>query len=140
MAKSNATTLLSLGYKIDFNFAMLNWSRINQFWGYSPAFNLLDTAVEMDSQKCQFLLLSPSDIRHVLTTIAYRHRSSNAGIDFYVQEPTIEGLARLMLQLQMVQDWEVPLRHRCNTFLEVFGNSKIQVFILNLSTGYNVHE
>ena len=31
-----------------------------------------------------------------------------------------------MLLLQIIHDWELPLRYRCNTFLEIYGNALLQ--------------
>ena len=38
----------------------------------------------------------------------------------------MEVLARHLLLLAAVTDWEVPVRHRANAFLELFGNTLVQ--------------
>ena len=72
------------------------------------------------------LLSQPSDVRHVLQTIAQRRRHSRRPIHFYISERPAECLARELLLLTIAQDWELPIRHRANTFLEVFGNICVQ--------------
>lgn len=74
------------------------------------------------------LLVGPGDIRHVLATIAHRRRyDKSRPVHIYVFEKSIEVLARHLLLLQIAQDWHLPLRQRCNLFLEVFGNARVQV-------------
>lgn len=46
---------------------------------------------------------------------------------FYVWEGQIEVLARHLLLLGVAKDWELPIRQRANTFLEIFGNAFLQV-------------
>ena len=41
-------------------------------------------------------------------------------------EAPVENLARDLLFLQMLTDYQVPIRQRANLFLEVFGNNMIQ--------------
>ena len=47
-------------------------------------------------------------------------------VQFYVYDTPREVLARHLLLLQIVHDWELPIRHRANIFLEVFGNVLVQ--------------
>jgi len=47
-------------------------------------------------------------------------------IHFFVVENQLEVLARHLLLLQIVFDWELPIRQRASVFLEVFGNTLIQ--------------
>lgn len=46
---------------------------------------------------------------------------------FYVNDSPPEVLARHLLLLYIVMDWEIPIRQRCNLFLEVFGNAMVQL-------------
>lgn len=46
---------------------------------------------------------------------------------FYVWEGQIEVIARHLLLLGVAKDWELPIRQRANTFLEIFGNAFLQV-------------
>ena len=47
-------------------------------------------------------------------------------LHLYVFDGPVEVLARHLLLLGVVHDWAVPLRHRANTFLEVYGNALVQ--------------
>ncbi len=47
-------------------------------------------------------------------------------IHFYVLESPVEILARDLLLLELINDYEIPIRQRANIFLEVFGNNKVQ--------------
>merc|ERR1719409_1334578 len=47
-------------------------------------------------------------------------------LHFYVYEPVLEVLARHLLLLQLVHDFELPVRARATTFLEVYGNALVQ--------------
>ncbi|CAM9282038.1 unnamed protein product, partial [Discosporangium mesarthrocarpum] len=44
----------------------------------------------------------------------------------YVWEGQVDVLARHLLLLQVVHDWELPLRQRATVFLEIFGNTLVQ--------------
>lgn len=84
------------------------------------------------------LISAGSDISHLIKTISKRRRQAKTGsngipspvplppVHFYVHEPSLDVLARILLLLGVVCDWEVPLRQRVNTFLEIFGNSHVQ--------------
>lgn len=47
-------------------------------------------------------------------------------IHFYLLEDPIEILARDILLLEVLHDFELPIRQRTNTFLEIFGNVRVQ--------------
>lgn len=102
-------------------------------WGFSPGFDVLEHTPSPSSldehEPLSVLLVGPGDIRHILATFAHRRRhAGNARpLHIYVFERAPEVLARHLLLLQVVQDWELPLRQRCNLFLEVFGNARLQV-------------
>eukprot|EP00644_Phytophthora_capsici_P007632 jgi/Phyca11/127785/e_gw1.72.87.1 len=73
------------------------------------------------------LLVGPGDVRHVLATIARRRRwEVHRPVHIYIFERAIEALARDLLLLQVALDADVPLRQRCNLFLEIFGNTRVQ--------------
>ncbi|OQS00631.1 hypothetical protein ACHHYP_03259 [Achlya hypogyna] len=103
-------------------------------WGFSPAFDLQEgvaspadeTNGNHDDTPLRILLVNPGDIRHVLTTISRSRRWQKRPVHIYLFEKAIESLARALLLLQIVHEWEMPLRHRCNLFLEVFGNALVQ--------------
>jgi dynein assembly factor 3, axonemal len=47
-------------------------------------------------------------------------------LQFFVYGKPSESIARDLLLLATAFDWEVPVRHRANTWLEIFGNSLVQ--------------
>ncbi|ETW08824.1 hypothetical protein H310_01331 [Aphanomyces invadans] len=124
MSTSKAGHLLSLG--------------THGMWGFSPSFDLQEGVSELRGDSNQLeadasstdplcvLVVSPGDIRHVLTTIARSRRWKKRPLHIYLYEKSPECLARALLLLQVANDWEIPLRQRCNTFLEVFGNALVQ--------------
>ncbi|KDO30945.1 hypothetical protein SPRG_04133 [Saprolegnia parasitica CBS 223.65] len=104
-------------------------------WGFSPAFDLHegvaepatdDQGTDDDTTPLSLLVVNPGDIRHVLTTISRSRRWQKRPLHIYLFEKANESLARALLLLQIVHEWELPLRQRCNTFLEVFGNALLQ--------------
>lgn len=124
----------------------------HQFWGFSPALDfqqivrsvfgsdfIAETAhsdgaskpASRDSGAAKpkplcFLLLQPGDPRHIIKTIAQRHRHSGRALHFYLYENPPEVLARDALLLAVATDWELPLRQRANLWLEVYGNALLQ--------------
>lgn len=121
-------------------------------WGMTPAFDCVDvydkalgiatlpTQTKGQKKKAKkkaevlvnsdepinILLAQPGDIRHVLKTLAQRRRHKKRPVHFYISEVTNETLARHMLLMRVLADWELPIRYRTNTFLELFGNATIQ--------------
>ncbi|KAJ0390870.1 hypothetical protein P43SY_010436 [Pythium insidiosum] len=113
---------------------MMSLGTVNM-WGFSPAFDLLDRVEQVSQQEdtmpVNLLLIGPGDIRHALHTVARRRRTATKDgalrpIHIYVYERSVETLARHLLLWAIAQDWDIPLRQRCNTFLEVFGNALVQ--------------
>lgn len=102
------------------------------FWGCSAGFNFLDLLPFTDNENIEeplnILLVSPGDIRHIMYTVARRRRSGmkTRPINFYILEQPLEILAREIMLLQILFDFELPVRQRANTFLEVFGNCLLQ--------------
>eukprot|EP01036_Dinobryon_divergens_P031277 gene31277-40647_t len=110
---------------------------LHSHWGLSAAFDVLETRIngipesKVTSSVLRVLLIEPGDIRHILFTIARRRRfrlpdGSLIPIHFYLLESPLEVLGRDLLQLQLICDNEMPIRQKANTFLEVFGNCKVQ--------------
>jgi len=62
----------------------------------------------------------------VIKTIAQRHRHSGRPLHFYVFERQPEVLARSLMLLAAAVDWELPVRQRAATWLELFGNAALQ--------------
>ena len=84
-----------------------------------------------DDSPINILLINPGDVRHILTTISKRRRHKKGGLSkrklhFYLLEQPIENIARQLLMLEIINDYEVPIRQRCNIFLEVLGNIRVQ--------------
>ena len=107
-------------------------------WGFSPTFDYLEALERSEcidyntEEPIRILLLHPGDIRHILTTISRRRRHKNNNvhrrpIHFYIYETPMEIIARDLVLLELLNDYEVPIRQRANTFLELFGNSKVQL-------------
>ena len=112
-------------------------------WGFSASFDFLEalsTSKVINSndksnnsstaEPIKILLLHPGDIRHILTTISRRRRHKHLNrrpIHFYVLESPMEVISRNLVMLELLNDYEVPIRQRANAFLEVLGNAKVQV-------------
>ena len=108
-------------------------------WGFSAGFDFIEALCNANSNHnydpavpINILLIQPGDIRHLLFTISRRRRHIERfggkipQINFYLLEAPVENLARDLLFLQMLTDYQVPIRQRANLFLEVFGNNMIQ--------------
>ncbi|KUF76464.1 Dynein assembly factor 3 [Phytophthora nicotianae] len=117
-------------------------------WGFSPAYDVCsglsewnkgksswvnsdDDEQKVSNQPINVLLAGPGDVRHVLATISCRRRWEPAmkhrPVHIYIFEKAIETLSRDLLLVQVAFDTNLPLRQRCNLFLEIFGNSRVQV-------------
>lgn len=110
-------------------------------YGISSSFDFLE-ALDVSSasslkdgeqeEPLRILLVHPGDIRHILTTLARRRRHAVKESDrlrpihFYLLEHPIEMLGRDLLTLEIIFDFEVPIRQRAAVFLEVFGNCFVQ--------------
>ena len=90
--------------------------------------NTTDTSSTSSTDPINILLVSPGDIRHIVYTIARRRRHplGNRPIHFYILDHPIEILARNLLMLEAILDFEVPIRQRANVFLEIYGNARVQ--------------
>jgi Domain of unknown function (DUF4470) len=96
-------------------------------WGFAPALDLLSQLPEK-TEAASILLLQPGDPGHILKTVSSRRRHPGARkLDIYLWDTPPEVLARHLLLLQVAHDWEVPIRQRAAVFLEIFGNSALQV-------------
>ena len=111
---------------------LLEYMCVYIIWAFSPCFPSLGIpGSSLSSSVLRVLLIEPGDIRHVLFTIAHRRRyrrpdGSLIPIHFYLLENPLEVLGRNLMQLQLFCDNEMPIRQKANTFLEVFGNCKVQ--------------
>ncbi|CAM9161096.1 unnamed protein product, partial [Choristocarpus tenellus] len=96
----------------------------HSMWGYAPAKDLLENTPLKGA--VNILICQPGDIGHVLKTISARKRHPEHSINLYVWEGQVDVLARHLLLLKVVQDWELPIRKRASVFLEIFGNTLVQ--------------
>jgi len=86
-------------------------------WGFSPALDLLaeteflSTAEATATTPINILILSACDIRHVIKTLSHRRRHPNATqarpLHFYMLDSPNEVIARHLLLLSVITDWEV---------------------------------
>ena len=78
------------------------------------------------------LLINPGDVRHILLTISRRRRGTAKylrklrPLHFYLMESPVEVLTRDLFLLEVLHDFEVPIRQRANVFLEIYGNCRVQ--------------
>lgn len=114
------------------------------FYGLSAAFDFTEAieasvrTVAVVDEPLRILLVGPGDVRHMLATVSRRRRHRTKDImkckeskrmrpiHFYFIETPIEVLARNILLLELANDYEVPIRQRASTFLEIFGNCRVQ--------------
>ena len=114
-------------------------SGLHGFHGLSAAFDFgeaLSSSIGSRStcdEPINILLVGPGDIRHIVATIARRRRHRTGKnpahlqiIHFYLVEAQIEVLARNILLLEILNDYEMPIRQRATVLLEVFGNVRVQ--------------
>ena len=106
-----------------------------RFWGFSPALDLssaLAAATPDDDAPLRVLLMCPSDVRHMLRTLASASVAASGGaaaaapIEFSVYENFPEALARQLLLLSIILDVTVPRRERAELFLEVLANTSVR--------------
>jgi len=110
-------------------------------WGLSSGFDFLAVLSKPGTENdrlleardpINILLIQPGDIRHIILTISRRRRHymgslmDTRPIHFYLFEPVMEVLARELTLLQVLNDYQVPIRQRANTYLEIYGNLKVQ--------------
>ena len=100
------------------------------WWGFSPAFDILP-AIPTDATgegPANALLVGAGDARHILTTMARRHRHPKRPLHFYVVESNLESVARqlLFLHLALESPDAIGLQEKTETFLELFGNAMLR--------------
>lgn len=118
----------------------MSFASIGSFntWGFSSSFDCLDLVSSSDQENesnknetISILLINPGDYRHVLETISTRFSNEKNNqykfIEFYIIEYSIDSICRNILLLDTFLNTDLPFRIRANTFLEMFGNSKIQM-------------
>lgn len=106
-------------------------------WGFSSGFDFIEVLLKNrlktnnTTEPIRILLINPGDIRHILLTISRKRRHYSKineipPIHFYLFESNMEILTREILLLQIITDYEIPIRQRSNVYLETFGNLKVQ--------------
>ncbi|KAK7099397.1 dynein axonemal assembly factor 3-like [Littorina saxatilis] len=107
------------------------------WWGFSPAVDLQETGIaelmkKLDFYKSpdtvQILVIGAGDLRHVLTTIARRHRHTKRKLHFFVIETALELYARHMLFLSLGLEMQkrMGLQEKTELFLELYGNTLVR--------------
>ena len=92
------------------------------FWGISATFDICEaiSKIEMSSldhidsaEPIKIILIQPGDIRHILSTLARRRRNKlfKRDIHFYIIESIPEIIARDVLLLEVINDFEVRSFH-----------------------------
>lgn len=118
-------------------------------WGASSTFDFIEAILNVSDgdhvtldaagnlEPLRVLLVQPGDIRHIVTTLCRRRRhvyrpdgsivnNRMRPIEFYLLESPVEVLARDVLMLEILFDFEVPIRQRAAAFLEIYGNAMVQ--------------
>lgn len=103
-------------------------------YGFSFGFDFIEGLKQLNPElesvqevrTLHVLLVDPGDIRHILISLAHQHRHQKINICFYLHETCLELLARDLIFLELIHDFEIPIRQRGTIFLELFGNLKIQ--------------
>lgn len=97
---------------------------MHSLWGTTPA---VDLCAGNEAAMLEVLVVGAGDVRHVVRTLAENCSSSKARrLRLYLLDMPVETLARHLLLLSIVLDFVHPIRQRANTFLEVFGNCRVQ--------------
>ncbi|XP_076471331.1 dynein axonemal assembly factor 3-like [Babylonia areolata] len=107
------------------------------WWGFSPAIDMQETGVselmkKLDLNKgpdsLKILVVGGGDLRHILTTIARRHRHTKRKLHFFVVETALELYARhmLFLSLSLEMQKRMGLQEKTELFLELYGNSLVR--------------
>lgn len=102
-------------------------------WGFSSAFNFLSTIENVidnsEETPLSVLLVDPGDLRHILESVCKRRRQNlplSRPIHIYLIAPSAEAICRHLILLDIILDTDIPIRQRANTFLELYGNIKLQ--------------
>ncbi|XP_061562227.1 dynein axonemal assembly factor 3-like [Phycodurus eques] len=98
----------------------VNW------WGFSPARDLISTGPVSHEGEVNILLVGSSDPRHLLKTLA--NLRDEDVLNVWLFENSMEVVARqmLLLYITLTPQQKMGLNEKTETFLEVFGNSVIR--------------
>jgi len=114
---------------------------VHKFWGFSPPVDLAKAVRESGdrgeqrfgtSKDVKVLCVGSGDVRHFLASLRAEFRKENGdlgpeeSVEIFLLDAPVETMARHLLLLSILMDWEKSLRFRAHTFLEVYGNALVQ--------------
>ena len=106
------------------------------WWGFSPAEDLMNVIANnskdyINDEDINILLVGNADGRHIFKTLANMEASSPK-VNFYIEEHSLELVARQMLFLKLIFEPSVDmgLQERCEVILELLGNSLIRTEVM----------
>lgn len=115
------------------NFDLVKSIGLHAHWGFSSTFDFIEASKDgLDRESndpINILLVAPGDIRHIITTIGSRMKNEDfngRNINFYITNSSTELMARDLLLLNILFDFEIPIKQRATLFLEVYGNLQVQ--------------
>eukprot|EP00826_Nyctotherus_ovalis_P046713 TRINITY_DN5312_c0_g2_i3.p1 TRINITY_DN5312_c0_g2~~TRINITY_DN5312_c0_g2_i3.p1 ORF type:complete len:299 (+),score=65.10 TRINITY_DN5312_c0_g2_i3:25-897(+) len=77
-------------------------------------------------QEYNVLLSGTSDVRHILRTLSNLKEPPKIKLNIYINETEKETLARILLQLLIVNECTMTKTERTELFLDIFGNALIR--------------
>jgi dynein assembly factor 3 len=95
-----------------------------QFWGLSPALDLLADSTEPKTGKA-FLLSGVSDLRHLMKTLA-DNDDDEEPFTFYFHETQKELICRALLMLHLLHESALSEQELLDLFLDLYGNSLLR--------------
>ncbi|XP_076036075.1 dynein axonemal assembly factor 3 [Oratosquilla oratoria] len=124
-------------------YGQMNW------WGFSPAVDLQDYVKgggesdqdEGTTKEVRLLLIGAGDPRHILLTLARRHRHKRTRLQIFVLEPHVENYCRLVLLLGAALQHGLGLMKRSHLVLDLWANLKIRSvcegYLINAARQYS---
>lgn len=99
-----------------------------QFWGMSPACNLLELYPPTAEKPVRILMSGCSDPRHILKTLCdvAQQKRNYPSIEIYFHETNKELLSRCLLLLHVLHETALNFDERIELFLDLFGNAMIK--------------
>jgi len=103
------------------------------FWGVTPAMNILKYSDIKNKTNINILISNTNDIRHILKTVSKSLENINSTdtnlsnlqpyINFYFLESCKENLTRAILFLHIIHDKKFSIRDRVEIFMDIYGNT-----------------
>jgi hypothetical protein len=102
-----------------------------QFWGMSPACNVLQHYPPKTERPVRILMSGCSDPRHILKTLCDigQQKREYPSIEIYFHETNKELLCRCLLFLHVLHETALNFDERIELFLDLFGNAMIKYSI-----------